>query len=280
MADALLVQSDSLQMEILPAYGGRVRSLRFGGKEFLSGPDQHPDNWGATYWTSPQADWGWPPVPAIDTGAYTAIDTSTGVALRSAEAEFAGRVLCIEKHFRAAPLGTIDTEYVIENLGSSDFRMASWEISRVPAFGLTFFPTGTVEISPIEPHAELVMEKVAGTSFYDHSAFELGWRRKIHADSQGGYLAHLAGRQLLLKMFQDCPAEAQAPGEGQCEIFANHDGKYVEIEVQSSYALVRPFERSSFVVRTAVVDLPPELHGDDRQGLRIFADAEVDRLRS
>lgn len=279
MEDARLVESGSLQMEILPDHGARVRSLRFRGSQLLSEADQHPDNWGATYWTSPQSDWGWPPVLAIDTDAYTSLETSLGVALRSAPAEFSGRRLCIGKHFRPAQADTIDTEYVIENLGNSEFRMASWEISRVPPGGLTFFPTGTVEISPIFPHAELVMEKVGSTSFYDHTGFGLGDSRKVHADGRGGYLAHLAERHLLLKMFEDSPAEAQAPGEGECEIFANLDGKYVEVEVQSAYRLVRPGERSSFVVRTAVVEIPEGLDRADREGLRKFADAQVNRLR-
>lgn len=280
MEDARLVESDSLKMEILPALGARVRSLRYQGTELLSGADQHADNWGATYWTSPQADWGWPPVAAVDTDAYGSLGVTGGMAFRSQLAEFGGRRLHIEKHFRKAAGGTIDTEYVIENVGSSEFRMASWEISRVPAGGLTFFPTGTSEISPVPPHFELVMEKIEGTSFFDHAGFVPGKSRKIHADGSGGYLAHLAGGLLLLKIFEDSQSEAQAPAEGECEIFANLDGKYVEVEVQGPYSLVKPGERSSFTVRTAVVELPQGLSRADRRGLRAFADSKVHLLRS
>lgn len=280
MTDARLLESNSLKMEILPALGARVRSLRYRGTELLSGSEQHPDNWGATYWTSPQADWGWPPVSAVDTDAYASLETLGGVAFRSQPAEFGGRLLHIEKHFRPVRSGAIDTEYVIENVGSTEFRMASWEISRVPAGGLAFFPTGAAELSPIPPHSELVMEKLDGTSFYDHAAFAQGESRKIHADGSGGYLAHLAGNLLLLKIFDDSGPEDQAPGEGECEIFANLDGKYVEVEVQGPYALVRPGERSSFTVRTAVVELPSGLTRADRRGLRSFADAQVNFFRS
>ncbi len=275
MTDVRLIGSGSLEMEILPNFGGRVRSLRFAGAELLSTAEAHADNWGATYWTSPQSAWGWPPVVEIDSAPYQVQEDEAGIRLRSRVAEFGGRRIVIEKHFRLGPLGSIDTEYSIENVGEAAFRMASWEISRVPAGGLTFYPTGAFELTPIQPHAEIVMEKFAGTSFFDHGDFVAGKCRKIHADGDGGYLAHLAGSHLLLKVFEDSLPEEQAPGEGQCEIFANDDGKYVEIEVQSSYASIEPGKKSSFVVRTAVVALPGEIERNDRAGLRAFADQQV-----
>ncbi len=274
------MQSDSLKMEILPGLGGRVRSLISGEREFLSGKSEHPDNWGATYWTSPQADWGWPPVAEVDSLPYEVLPESAGLHIRSRVASFGGRSFVIEKHFTAAAAGAIDTEYVIENVGDAAFSMASWEISRVVPNGLTFFPTGAAELTPILPHAELIVDKVAGTSFFDHRRFETGKCRKLHADGRGGYLAHLAGRVLLLKIFEDSTPEEQAPGEGECEIFANDDGKYVEIEVQGAYRSIGSGERSSFVVRTAVVALPTSLSPTDWGGLRNFADEQVARQRS
>jgi hypothetical protein len=56
----LTVESRLLRARIEPECAGRVASLTYGGRELLSGPDVHPSNWGSTYWTSPQADWGWP----------------------------------------------------------------------------------------------------------------------------------------------------------------------------------------------------------------------------
>jgi hypothetical protein len=280
MSHGLVVQSGFLEMEILPELAGRVAALRAHKLNVLSGSEAHSENWGATFWTSPQADWGWPPVPEIDALPYGVIASgSDGISLRSRVAEFGGKKLVVEKHFRPAPHGCIDTEYVIENRGAVEFRMSSWEISRVEPGGLTFYPTGESEITPVAPHFELATEKFEGTTFYDHAGFEVGKCRKLHADGRGGYLAHLMGRQLLLKMFEDSVATEQAPGEGECEIFANDDGKYIEIEVQGRYALIAPGSRSSFLVRTAILPLSPGLTREDKSGLRKFADQKVATLR-
>jgi hypothetical protein len=162
----------------------------------------------------------------------------------------------VKKVFQAGPHpSTIDVRYGIVNLGSQEFSMANWEIARVFAGGLTFFPTGSHELSPIAPHSALQLEKKFGCSFFDHRKFVPGLSRKLHADGQGGFLAHATGRHLILKMFADTPFEQQAPGEGECEIFANEDGKYVEIEVQGAYVAIAPGQRHDFLVRTAVISV-------------------------
>jgi hypothetical protein len=279
MEPLLSVHSHSLILKILAGKAGRVRSLEFMGTDLLSGPEVNPDNWGATYWTSPQSDWGWPPVQAIDGAPYEVLVAGDVVSLRSPLAEFGGRSLVIEKHFRPGPHPcTIDTEYVIENRGTTSFRMASWEISRVWPGGLTFFPTGESEISPVAPHSFMPTEKAFGTTFYDHALFEKGQSLKLHADGKLGYLAHVTGNVLLLKLFADTAPEQQAPGEGECELYANLDGSYVEIEVQSEYAFVEPGARSSFVVRTSACELPPGLGREQREGLRAFADERARAL--
>lgn len=279
MQNALSVQSHSLRMEILPGLAGRVRSLGFRGRELLSTQVINAANWGATYWTSPQSDWGWPPPEALDTAAYEVLTADDAVALRSGVITVGLRRFVVEKYFRPGPHdSTIDTKYVIENRGSETFSMAGWEISRVPAGGLTFFPTGTHEISPIAPHSELPVKKAHGTTFYDHADFEVGKCRKLHADGTEGFLAHVHGDVLILKLFSDSPAERQAPGEGECEIFANDDGKYVEIEVQGSYDELAPGARSEFAVRTAVCELPPGLERENLAGLRAFAEERARTL--
>jgi hypothetical protein len=157
--------------------------------------------------------------------------------------------------------------------------MASWEIARVPPGGLSFFPTGESELSPVPPHFFLPTEKVHGTTFYDHACFDVGKGLKLHADGRGGYLAHVMGDLLLLKIFSDTRAVEQAPGEGECELYANEDGRYVEIEVQGAYSLILPGSRSSFHVRTAVCVLPTAILREHREGLRRFADERVEAFR-
>src|SRR5690606_30993025 len=106
--------------------------------------------------------------------------------------------------------------YTIENQGKKPFSMANWEISRVPGGGLTFFPTGATELTPIAPHSSLRLHHAFETSFYDHAEFSGRQSLKVHADGTGGYLAHVAGGLLLLKLFEDTLPQDQAPGEGEC----------------------------------------------------------------
>lgn len=258
------VTSGRLSLAIQSEPGGRVASLSLGGRELLVGPEVNPQNWGATYWTSPQLDWGWPPVTAVDSAPYEVVRArgSEELVLRSPIAAIETWRFRIEKHFRRAPAACVDTEYRILSESTEPFRMASWEISRVAPGGLTFFPRGTALLTPIPPHAALHLELEAGAYFYDHSRFELGQSLKVHADGSEGFLAHLAGDLLILKLFADSPAARQAPGEGEVEIFANLDGRYVEIEVQGPYEEVPPGGSTSFVVRTHVAKVPPGLAGD------------------
>lgn len=273
-----MVRSGALSMTIDPALAGRVTCLCYGEENLLTTPAENPRNWGATYWTSPQADWGWPPVPEVDHLPFSLHREGDAVVVVGPKARIGEREFFIEKRFCPAETGVIDTLYTIVNAGSCSFKMANWEISRVHRGGLTFFPTGEQESTPIFPHAALEVKKEFGTTFYDHTTFSGARSLKLHADGRGGYLAHLSGRLLLLKLFNDSTPSDQAPGEGECEIFANEDGKYVEIEVQGRYQQIPPEGRSVTRVKTTVCELPSGLERGDRRGLRQFADAQAARF--
>jgi hypothetical protein len=274
----LTVVSGELSYEITAALAARVAHMRFRGHDLLVGADVNPNNWGATYWTSPQADWGWPPVYEVDSAPYEAevMEHNQGWRFIGPPAKIGSRMFRIEKCFSEGPHpGSIDTCYTIVNLGEHEFKMASWEIARVPASGLTFFPTGETALTPIFPHHPLHVTEQFGCRFFAHRAFELGKSLKLHADGQEGFLAHATNEHLILKLFKDTKTHQQAPGEGECEIFANLDGKYVEIEVQGPYVAIHPGSRHDFKVRTVVVPLGQELTLDDPLALANFARAQA-----
>lgn len=277
----LTVVSGDLSIQIAPNIAARVAHMTFRGHELLVGSEVNSANFGTTYWTSPQADWGWPPVVEVDSAPYEAKIVAgeghgQGWGFIGPKAEIGSRSFRIEKRFYPGPHpGSIDTCYSIVNIGDQEFQMASWEIARVPAGGVTFFPTGQTELTPILPHHPLHPSKHAGCSFFDHRAFELGKSLKLHADGREGFLAHATAQHLILKLFKDTQAHQQAPGEGECEIFANLDGKYVEIEVQGPYVAILPGLRHDFKVRTAVVPLPVDVMFDDPAALAAFAREQV-----
>ncbi len=274
----LSVLSDDLSFEIAPSLAGRVTKMTYRGTELLVTPDVNPQNWGATYWTSPQADWGWPPVPEVDSLPYEVQDIESGWDLMGPVARIGERVFRIGKRFVPGPHpNSIDTTYSIHNVGTRSFSMANWEIARVHPGGLTFYPTGTFELTPIEPHCAMDTIKHREMTFYDHRSFQPGKSLKLHADGREGFLAHATERHLILKLFEDTTHDQQAPGEGECEIFANLDGKYVEIEVQGPYVAIAPNTSNDLLVRTVVVNLPAELSLADYEGLAAFARKQAEK---
>ena len=52
-------------MTISPRQGGKVLSLKYQDQEVIS-QSKFPESFGSTFWTSPQKEWNWPPVPEFD----------------------------------------------------------------------------------------------------------------------------------------------------------------------------------------------------------------------
>ena len=80
------------------AKAGRIADVLARGQEH---PDraQTPEdnNWGSTFWPSPQSDWSWPPPAEIDPGAYTAQVSEGSLLVSSAMAPGLG--LAVSKRF-------------------------------------------------------------------------------------------------------------------------------------------------------------------------------------
>jgi hypothetical protein len=258
------LESGEVRLRYLPEVAGRIVELSLGGQNVLSTISVNPLNFGSTYWTSPQGDWGWPPPAAIDSAPFAA-EVSSGIhRLVGPRAKLGGGAVRLHKMYRVAPhRGSFELEYALENVGDRGLTVAGWEISRVLPGGLTFFPTGDAELSPILPHAELRLKRHLGMSSFEHGGFQPGLSRKVHADGKEGFLAHVvrsaSAPLLFLKTFADSLPSDQAPGEGEIEIFANEDGAYVEVEVQGRYEVLEPGQSKSLLVRWTLAPLEPGL---------------------
>lgn len=265
--EQLLLEFGEVRLELDAACGARVRRLALGSTDLLIGEDVHPTNWGSTYWTSPQDDWGWPPVAAIDHEPYTAVVEGDTVSLRSGPALAGTKRLSVTKRFTPrAGRQALEVEYVVRNLGDAPFSIASWEISRVPAGGLSFFAAGAREYTLVGPHTILPTTKERGVTWFDHRRFEPGQGAKLNADSSGGWLAHVvrgpegAGADVLfLKSFDVVPLERQAPGEGVVELYADETGAYVEVENQGPFDRIEPGATSVYRVTWLVRALPRDM---------------------
>ena len=234
--------------EVDPLVGGRVTSFRLGGADVLTGPDVDAHNYGSTFWTSPQSDWGWPPPVEVDRHPNDVSAGADSLTLTSSPHDALG--IRVTKRFVAdRARGAVVLEYGIHNVSATPKTYAPWEVSRVRSGGLTFFPTGAWFAGPLR------VERCTTATWFDHDPSALNDAgQKSAADGVGGFVAHAASGLLFLKSFADVPPELQAPGEGEIEIYANN--RYVEIEVKGPYALIDAGASASWAITWYLRKLP------------------------
>lgn len=245
---------DDVSFEVDARAGGRVTALRLGGRNLLTGPETDAGNFGSTFWTSPQSAWGWPPVPEVDHAEYRASIEESAIVMRSARSASLG--VEIEKRFTAdRARGAVLFEYRIHNLGAAPIQTAPWQITRVGPGGLTFFPSGEGSFPP----SNLSVRAALGATWYDYDKASITDHQKHFADGREGWLAHVDGDALLVKMFSEVPRAAHAPGEAQIEIYASPTHSYVEVEAQGAYETVAPGGALTWQVVWLVRRLPAKV---------------------
>lgn len=240
------------------AKAGRVVEFSLAGRNILTAARGPADNnWGSTFWTSPQSDWGWPPPEEIDSAPCRAELSGATLALAGETARTLG--LAVSKRFsldRAAAAVVID--YGIANRGKSPRAVAPWEITRVAAGGLTFFPTGEGGLRRGD-QGLLAMQQTNGVAWFAYDADKITDHQKVFADGREGWIAHVAGDLLLVKAWADIAAPDAAPGEGEIEIYADPTHSYVEVENQGGYVTLPPGQSLVWSVRWFLRKLDPSL---------------------
>jgi len=242
-------------MEVVPAQGGRITSLRFDQRELLTGPSVNAINYGSTFWTSPQADWSWPPIAAIDSAAFSvAAAPDTECVLQGMKVVDGAHPnvdgISIEKRFGAdAAEQALVVQYSIVNQGPSARRLEPWEITRVAPGGLTFYASDSAPSGDRKP----VTTTAGGCVWLEHGA-SVPVDSKLFGDGKG-WLAHVTPDDvLLLKVFDDVAPNAAANGEAEVELYTG--AGYDEIESQGSYAEIQPGAKRDWTVRWYVRALP------------------------
>jgi hypothetical protein len=228
------------------ACAGRITSFSLSGREMLL-PGGTGNNFGSTFWPSPQSDWGWPPPAEIDSQPYQA--TLDGPVLSLTGTSVPGLDLAVSKRFTAdATAETVTVQYGLLNTGPEARRVAPWEITRVPAGGLTFFPMGQGE--PRKGAQDLLPLQISdGVAWFPYDGSKINSDQKVFADGSEGWIAHAQGDLLLVKSFADIGPAQAAPGEAEIELYANPERTYVEVENQGAYGEIAPGGSVSWTVR-------------------------------
>lgn len=263
---ALSVQD--LSMTVDAAHGGKILSFRLGDQEILAQnpaaapqPAQaegqprrrwfNPNSYGSTFWTSPQAEWNWPPVPEYDSLPYAAEvkDGPVKVADVVIPALFLeGQVS--KYNYRVCKTFTVDPSdlafvitYSIVNESGETRKVAPWQISRVPNGGFLEFDAKPEGVTP----ADLMKVTFAeGQATLEVDVADQN--RKINVDGKG-WLNFRDHGLVLTQRFPDIEQEAAAPGEAEIQVYIDARKSFVEIEAQGPYTELAPGEKLDWTVR-------------------------------
>ena len=235
------IQMNDLTMTI-DSKGGKILSFKYKDAEVIS-QIRFPEAFGSTFWTSPQKEWNWPPVPEYDKQPYTIEVKGASLVMKS---NVSPRLkYSITKEFLPdAKDNAIIVNYTITNESGETRKVAPWEITRVQnGDGLIFFDADVTKITP----ANLMdFKEEYGAAWYQPDV--TNQNRKINADGKG-WLAYVANGLLLVKKFQDLDATQPAPDEAEIQVYVNRGKAHIELESQGAYTELQPGKSLTWTVR-------------------------------
>ncbi len=239
----LVVTAGAVTMTIAPDLGARILSFSLDGKNILLeaaavAGTENANNFGATFWPSPQSAWGWPPIAAIDCEPYAVSRENGRLVLRSAIGALSGdaKLILTKSVVPVEVASAIDVTYSMSNLGDTAVTLAPWQIARVRAGGLTLFRLGEGGVSG-DKLGTVTRDDVQWYQ-YDAAAV-IAQGQKTFADAKG-WLAHVEGDIILVQAFPDVPMGGAAAGEAEVELYADPSHTYVEIEPQGAAIAIEP----------------------------------------
>lgn len=236
------LKNGKMTLTIDATKGAKILSLKYGDQEVIS-QTKWPETFGSTFWTSPQKEWFWPPVPEYDKKPYTVEEADGGLKMTSEVSEKLKYRICKEFKVDEQDQAFVIT-YSIINESDETRKVAPWEITRVPNdASLIFFEAPADSIWP----AGLMSFKDAfGATWYQPD--ETAENRKVNADGKG-WLAYCGKGLLLVKRFEDLNQSQPAPDEAEIQVYVNRGKTYIELESQGAYTTLKPKEQLSWTVR-------------------------------
>ena len=258
-----------LSMTVDAGHGGKILSFKLGEQEVLAqnpaaapqpaqpGEGQprrrffNPNSYGSTFWTSPQAEWNWPPVPEYDNLPYTAeikdgpvkvADVILPALFLQGQVSKYGYRVC--KAFTVDPsdLAFVIT-YSIVNESDETRKIAPWQISRVPNGGFLEFDAKPEGVTPAD-----LMKVTFAEGLATLEVDVADQNRKINVDGKG-WLNFRDKGLVLTQRFPDIAQDAAAPGEAEIQVYIDARKSFVEIEAQGPYTELKPGEKLDWTVR-------------------------------
>lgn len=246
------LRSGDLTVTVDPQIGGRITGLQFGEHEILTGPEVHAENFGSTFWLSPQSLWSWPPVAAHDAAPYTLLQQSPkGVQLQSAS----GAGAQVMKSVRALGSNLLQLDYRIEAQAAFP-EVAAWEITRVARSGLAFAPVSRPTIETVRGEMDFILDE-NDVLWLPMDMGESLIEGKVIANGSAGWLAYADRGYLYLKIYPRISPQQMASGEGDIELYLSDKSPYLELEVQSAAQALAAEEQLNWRTHWLAAKIPP-----------------------
>ena len=241
MAQNKEIKVGDVTMTINPEKGAKIMSLKYQNQEVIN-QSRWPESFGSTFWTSPQKEWNWPPVPEIDKGVYK-VEEKDGHLIMTGEVSEKLKYRIRKDFSTDAKDGAIVITYSIINESGEERKVAPWEITRVPNAGVISFEA---PVESIWPAGLMTFKAKNGIAYYE--ADEAPENRKVNADGKG-WLSYENNGLVLTKKFADLTPEQPAPGEAEIQVYVNRGKTYIEIESQGAYTTLAPGKSLDWTVR-------------------------------
>jgi len=261
--DALKVDNGVIQLVIIPQIGGRIMFYGFEGDKYmavndaqmgknyndtteLNGPYSSWGYGGYKVWPAPQSNWGWPPPPRLDWGAYTYItehssDDSVVIYLESkVEKNFAAGLQQARRIKLYNNSTRVEIEQILKNVSCTTDEWSIWEVTQavVDHNGdqdyeniSTYFPSDQASLKVLNNMPPLL----ATTKVTDNvSKFNKnGNNQKMGALLNEGWSCFVdeSDEQAYAKVFNLYPEEKYPDENTNFQIYSGNG--YIEIEVLS-----------------------------------------------
>jgi hypothetical protein len=235
------IEFGDLALEVDAVDGGRIVEFSLGGRSVVVPKGESAQAYGSSFWPSPQKDWDWPPPAELDALPWSVSIDGKALVLESEVSEKLG--LAATQRIEALPdQQAVRVELTLHNRGAAARSVAGWQNTRTRPGGLTFYPS----TSPALPPSAFELAPEAGIAWFDHDPRTNARKGKLFADGDEGWIAHVDGDLLFVKVFPPVPRDKQAPGEAEIEIYVDPSGVFVEVEQQGPYVTLAPGEALSW----------------------------------
>ncbi|GAB2505515.1 DUF4380 domain-containing protein [Microbulbifer agarilyticus] len=248
--DTIRLSKSGLDLALDPNHGGRITEFRYGEHDLLEIPQPGTNNFGSTFWLSPQALWEWPPIPEHDSAPYAVVEQSSEsatVTSASAAGAKVSKTITMQDGNSATVRYRIDAEKYFPEI-------AAWEITRVPNRGLAFAPVDRDSVKTVR--GQMAYQLNSDTLWLPMAAEASLVEGKVIANGTEGWLAYALDGLLYIKIYPRIDQQQMATGEGDIELYLSGERPYLELEVQSAARSLNQGETLDWSVEWRVIEIP------------------------